>query len=143
MHKLVLDTNIVISALHRAESDPDIILSLVLDKEAKVAVLHLSKEIYDEYKEVLSRDKFSYFNQTRVKDILRKIKKAAVWVDPKVQVNVVKVDPADNKFLECALACQADFLITGNTKHFPFKDFHQTKVVNPREFLELIGDVSL
>jgi len=31
-----------------------------------------------------------------------------------VQVNVVKVDPADNKFLECALACQADFLITGN-----------------------------
>ena len=50
MHKLVLDTNIIISALHRAESDPDIILSIVLDKEANIALLYLSKEIYDEYK---------------------------------------------------------------------------------------------
>ncbi|MDD5641907.1 MAG: PIN domain-containing protein, partial [Syntrophales bacterium] len=71
------------------------------------------------------------------------LKKAAVWVDPKVPVNVVKMDPADNKFLECALACQADFLITGNTKHFSFKEFHQTKVVGPGEFLELIGEITL
>lgn len=142
MHKLVLDTNIIISALHRAESDPDIILSIVLDQEAKIALLYLSKDIYEEYKEVLSRDKFSYFNQARVKEVLRKIKQGAMWVEPKVQVNVVKVDPADNKFLECALACQADFLITGNIKHFPFKKFHQTKVVNPGDFLELIGEIS-
>jgi predicted nucleic acid-binding protein len=65
-----------------------------------------------------------------------------MWVEPKVQVNVVKVDPADNKFLECALACQADFLITGNIRHFPFKEFHQTRVVNPGDFIELIGEIS-
>jgi hypothetical protein len=142
MHKLVLDTNIIISALHRAESDPDIILSIVLDQEAKIALLYLSKDIFEEYKEVLFRDKFSYFNQARVKNVLRKIKQVAMWVEPKVQVNVVKVDPADNKFLECALACQADFLITGNIRHFPFKEFHQTRVVNPGDFLELIGEIS-
>lgn len=143
MHKLILDTNIIISALHRAESDPDIILSMALDGELGIACICLSKEIFKEYKEVLSRDKFSYFNQSRVRDVLGKIKKAALWVEPKVQVNLVKVDPADNKFLECALACQADFLITGNTKHFPLKEFHQTKVVNPGKFLELIASMHL
>ena len=143
MHKLVLDTNIIISALHRAESDPDIILSIVLDQEAQIALLYLSKEIYEEYKEVLSRDKFSYFNQARVKDVLRKIKKVAMWVEPKVQVNVVKVDPADNKFLECALACQADFLITGNSRHFSLQRVSPNKGCQSRGFLELIGEISL
>ena len=137
MHKLVLDTNIIISALHKAESDPDIILSLVLDKEAEIALLCLSKEIYEEYKEVLARDKFSYFNQSRVNDVLRKIKKAALWVDPKIQVNMIKLDPADNKFLECALSCQADFLITGNTKHFPFKEPTKQRLSIPENFLNL------
>jgi len=39
-------------------------------------------------------------------------------------------------FLECAVEAKADFLITGNKKHFPFKSFHHTRIVSPREFID-------
>lgn len=45
-------------------------------------------------------------------------------------------DPDDNIFLECADAARADYLITGNQKHFP-KFWKQTKVITPREFVSL------
>jgi predicted nucleic acid-binding protein len=47
-------------------------------------------------------------------------------------------DPDDNCFLECAEAARAEYLITGNTKHFP-TSHQQTKVVTARQLLELLG----
>lgn len=48
------------------------------------------------------------------------------------------VDDADNRFLECAEAARADFLVTGNKRHFP-KRWNETQVVNARELVEMIG----
>ncbi|MGO4879570.1 MAG: putative toxin-antitoxin system toxin component, PIN family [Bryobacteraceae bacterium] len=47
-------------------------------------------------------------------------------------------DDPDNRFLECAVAAGADFLITGNTRHFPAR-FESIRVVTPRQFLDLIA----
>ena len=62
-----------------------------------------------------------------------------LWVAPRIPVNILSRDPSDNKFLECALESQADYLITGNTRHFPLKKFHDTRIINPRDFIDLIG----
>jgi len=62
--------------------------------------------------------------------------KQALTVKPRVSVNAVALDPADNKFLECAL----DYLITGNTRHFPFNKFQETQIINPRDFIDLLGE---
>jgi predicted nucleic acid-binding protein len=53
--------------------------------------------------------------------------------------NAVEASPdeADNRFLECAETIDAEFLITGNKRHFP-KTWKGTKVVNAREFLEQV-----
>jgi predicted nucleic acid-binding protein len=45
------------------------------------------------------------------------------------------VDPSDEKFIACALAAKADFLITGNTKHFP-QSFRSVAIVTPRTFCD-------
>jgi predicted nucleic acid-binding protein len=50
----------------------------------------------------------------------------------------VTTDPDDNKFLECADAARADYLITGNQKHFP-KFWKKTKVIMSREFIDLVA----
>jgi predicted nucleic acid-binding protein len=55
-------------------------------------------------------------------------------------VNADAADPADNKFLECALESKADYLITGNIRHFPFKKFHDTQVITPKDFIDLLGE---
>jgi uncharacterized protein len=47
-------------------------------------------------------------------------------------------DPADNVFIECADAARADYLVTGDQRHFP-KFWKSTKVINSREFLYVIA----
>ena len=51
---------------------------------------------------------------------------------------LVAGDPGDNKFLECAEAARADYLVTGNQRHFP-KFWQKTKVITPREFISIVA----
>jgi putative PIN family toxin of toxin-antitoxin system len=71
---------------------------------------------------------------------LLQIKKHGKWVKPNVSVEAA-ADPEDNKFLECALKAKADFVITGNIKHFPSKKFHDTRIVTPSQFLEIVTKI--
>jgi len=59
----------------------------------------------------------------------------AHWVSPARHLQVAQ-DPDDNLFLECADAARADYLVTGNQRHFP-KFWKQTKVVTSCEFLSI------
>ena len=43
-------------------------------------------------------------------------------------------DADDDKFLELAFSSNADFLITGNTKHFPFGKFQNTEIISPANY---------
>jgi predicted nucleic acid-binding protein len=47
-------------------------------------------------------------------------------------------DETDNRFLECAVSAGADYIITGNTRHFPSR-FESIRIVTPREFFDLIA----
>ena len=91
--------------------------------------------IATEYDEVLRRPRFA-IDPKKVTAAMRLIKKRAILVTPTRAVSV-SPDPDDNKFLECAEEAGADYLVTGNKRHFPTKWGH-TRVVSPREFIELI-----
>jgi len=135
MLKVVVDTNVIVSALLKRQSNPALIISVILQGNCKLC---LSEEIFIEFEEVLARDKFKRLDRLKVKELLFGLKKNSLWVVPKISVNDVAKDPSDNTFLECALEARADFLITGNIHHFPVKQFHQTRIVSPVEFLNLI-----
>lgn len=126
MLKVVIDTNIIVSALLKTQSNPALIISIILQRNYKLC---LSEEIFSEFEEVLARDKFKHLDRLKVKELLSTLKKNSLWVVPKISVNDVAKDPADNAFLECAFETGADFLITGNIHHFPVKQFHQTRIV--------------
>ncbi|MBI4796392.1 MAG: putative toxin-antitoxin system toxin component, PIN family [Deltaproteobacteria bacterium] len=135
--KVVLDTNVLVSAFLKPESNPALILSLFSEGYLTVC---LSEEILAEYGEVLKREKFKKLDRGSINKFISQIEKQALMVRPQVSANVVSVDPADNKFLECALESKADYLITGNAKHFPFKKFRDTQVINPKDFIDLLGE---
>jgi predicted nucleic acid-binding protein len=78
-----------------------------------------------------------------VKTLLAQIKKLANLVKPAVTVTAIKTEPADNRILECAIAAEAEYLITGNIKHFSFKKFHHTRIVSLQEFLIILGEAVL
>jgi predicted nucleic acid-binding protein len=89
----------------------------------------------EEYQDVLAREKFG-IEPALVEAALRLIKQTAGMVQSRGAV-AASPDPDDNKFLECAEAAGADYLVTGNKKHFP-SHWKKTKVVNAREFIEII-----
>lgn len=92
----------------------------------------VSREILVEYAEVLHRPKLK-LERSGIDYLLHVISKRATLVEP---ANRVTVSPheSDNRFLECAEAAQAEFLVTGNKRHFP-KQWKSTAVVNARELL--------
>lgn len=131
--RVVLDTNVLISAHLNGEGYERHALDLALAGKLQLAV---SEAILDEYAGVLSRPKFAIMPR-QVARSLRLIRASARIVHPRNELAVTR-DPADNRFLECAEAARADFLVTGNKRHFP-KSWRQTLVVNARELAEWVA----
>ena len=129
----VYDTNVIVSATLKPESIPASLVALCLEGSVK---LFLTPEILEEYREVLKRPKFA-FDPSSVDAFLQDIEKAAGMVYPTKRVRRA-LDEPDNRFLECAKAAKAHYLVTGNKKHFPFPEFKGTKIVSPAEFAALL-----
>jgi putative PIN family toxin of toxin-antitoxin system len=132
MIRVVLDTNIVVSASLKEEGREAAVLSLALTGNLS---LHVSEAILTEYEEVLHRKKFR-LNPGRVDRLLDLIRGVSTLVTPSHVLSISPHEP-DNRLLECADQAQADYLVTGNKRHFP-KRWKGTLVVNARELLELI-----
>jgi uncharacterized protein len=129
MIKVVIDTNIIVSAFLKRHSIPEIIFSL-----AKQQTFHtcLTQDVFNEYTTVLRRPKFRILRYTDVVKELSVLKKNALWVKP-ISIKGDLEDKSDLKFLACAASAKADFLITGNAKDFP-QQFSTTAIVTPRAF---------
>jgi len=129
---VVLDTNVIVSAHLKEEGLERFVLDLALARKLQ---LFLSDEILEEYAGVLARATFK-LSPAKVAASLRLLEKAATMIYPQKKITAAK-DPDDNKFLECAAEAQADYLVTGNKKHFP-QQWQRTRIVNARELLQEI-----
>jgi uncharacterized protein len=132
MHVVVVDTNVIISSL-LGRSFPFLIMrELILKKRIICAT---SSEVIDEYNRVISYDKFESFLKfgAESKELLEDIDSVAILIKPGKKFTLSQ-DKGDNKFLDLAYASNADFLITGNAKHFPFGKFHNTEIISPQKY---------
>lgn len=131
--RLVLDTNILVSAALRPDGLQRTVLLLAMTKPAR---LYVTKAILAEYREVLARPEFK-IRKGLQQQLLQLIKNHAQLIVPARALQVAS-DSDDNKFLECADAARADYLITGNQRHFP-KFWKQTKIITSREFISIVA----
>ena len=129
--RLVMDTNVLVSSALKPQSLQRTTLLLALTRPAR---LYVSLPILEEYGEVLSRPELCIRKGVRLQ-LLQLIKNNSHIVAPSRCVKVA-TDPDDNMFIECADAARADYLITGNQKHFP-KFWKKTKIITSREFISL------
>ncbi|GHT46410.1 PIN domain-containing protein [Bacteroidia bacterium] len=136
MQKLILDTNVVVSALIQKSYPHYIIYDYVFRGGVQLC---LSKALFEEYQEVLFRPKFARFPDftSNADIVLNQLAKIAVFYKPKVKLQIIK-DLSDNKLLELADESHADFLITGNSVDFTMSDYNQTRILSPRSFWEEI-----
>jgi putative PIN family toxin of toxin-antitoxin system len=129
--RLVIDTNVLVSAALKPESLHRTALVLAVTKPAR---FYVSRPILEEYADVLSRHELGIRKGVR-QQLLQLIKNHSNIVAPSRRLEVAG-DPDGNMFIECADAAQADYLVTGNQKHFP-RFWMKTKIITTREFITL------
>jgi putative PIN family toxin of toxin-antitoxin system len=131
--RLVIDTNVVVSAALKPEGLQRTVVLLAMAKPAR---WYVSDPIVSEYTMVLARPELKIRRSMR-QQLLQLIKNHTRVVTPS-RVAQVTSDPDDNIFVECADAARADYLVTGNQRHFP-KFWKNTKIISSREFLSVIA----
>jgi putative PIN family toxin of toxin-antitoxin system len=129
--RLVVDTNVLISAALKPAGLQRTVLLLAITKPAR---LYVSRPILAEYQTVLARPELRIRKGLR-QQLLQLIKNHSHIVAPIHHLEVTS-DPDDNIFLECADVAAVDYLVTGNQRHFP-RFWKKTKVITPREFIDL------
>ena len=136
MIRVVLDTNILVSALLQPQGLPArVFLTTITGTTAQLCV---SGDIYAEYEEVLRRPKFNC-TEAVIEHTLRTIRQNGFWVRPSEKVYACS-DPDDDIFLECAQAARAHYLVTGNPKHFP-TEWAGTQILTSRRFLDALANI--
>ena len=133
-NRIVLDTNILVSALIGSSYPKQILFECVLENKF---VLCVSEVILDEYRDVLNRPKFNKFPNfvEKANSLLDSIEKIAEYYQPTITIARI-FDDADNRFLELALTANAHYIITGNFTDFDFAEYEDVKIVNPKYFYE-------
>ncbi|MBU1523761.1 MAG: putative toxin-antitoxin system toxin component, PIN family, partial [Candidatus Omnitrophica bacterium] len=129
--RAVVDTNVIISSLWG--KNPGKIIEL-WDKDK--ILLIVSQEILDEYFEVLDRFELSEEDIEELTLLFSNSRKTLL-VKPKSKQTVIKRDPKDNKFLECALEGEAAFIISGDKDLNELGNFRGIEIVTPKKFLDL------
>ncbi|UZQ82886.1 putative toxin-antitoxin system toxin component, PIN family [Thermoanaerobacter sp. RKWS2] len=136
--RAVIDTNVLISAFISKKSYPAKVIDYwVLNKFDPV----VSKEIVEEYANVLARDKFAVFGTIEKRlDLLNRLLSFdwVLFVYPKQKIEVIKEDPKDNIFLECALEGSCDFIVTGDNHLLQLKEYKNIKIVKAEEFVTIL-----
>jgi len=132
MLKIIIDTNVIISALISQSYPFKIINDFVFNERVLVC---LSSDILEEYLNVLSRDKFQKYNKFYENSILllKYLYKYSDLHIPNTKIDILE-DKSDNKFLDLAFVSNADYIITGNYNDFTIDKFRNTKIISVKDF---------
>jgi len=131
--RLVIDTNVLVSAALKPGGLQRTVVLLAMTKPVR---WYVSETIMAEYALVLARPELKIRRSSR-QQLLQLIKNRARVVVPST-IPQITSDPSDNIFVECADAARADYLVTGNQRHFP-RLWKNTKIISSSEFLSVIA----
>jgi putative PIN family toxin of toxin-antitoxin system len=130
----VIDTNVLVSAMLKWNSNPGSILELAF---SGTIIPLINESIVSEYREVLARPKF-HLTQEIIDSVVGELERLGLRVDAE-KLDIELPDPKDRVFYEVVMEerkSEDAYLVTGNIKHFPAKPF----VVTPRQMLDIILD---
>jgi len=126
--RVVLDTNVLVAAHFNPGSASNRILELCQEKKL---VLLLTSHILKEFSRILR----NISARKNFRERIDKIISQAILIKKTPRIDIVVEDPADNKFLSCALAGKADYIITSDRHLLVLKKFRGIKIIKPTQFL--------
>jgi uncharacterized protein len=135
VERVVLDTNVLISAILSPLGKPSLCLNWVLDNATLIA----SRELLEELETRLARRKFTkYLDESKRRAFVTDLTLVAVQVELPGLVRVCR-DPDDDKLLEIAAIGRADCLVTGDDDLLQLGSFQGIPIITPAGFLEALS----
>ena len=131
--KVVIDTNIFVSGFGW-DAKPEEVLKLLKQKRI---INYISLEILNELKRVVSYPKLKFSDQLQNR-ILEFVFFYSEVIEPTEHISHITKDPEDNKFLECAIAARAEFLISGDSHLISIAEYRAVKIVDAATLLNII-----
>ena len=128
---VVLDTNIYVSATFWS-GRPYLVIQKAINQDT---ITFISQDIIAELERVLKRD--FLIPKEDINEIIDSVLFFTHLIKPKEKLLVIKEDPDDDRVLECALACKAEFIVTQDKHLLKLKGFRKIKIISPKQFLDL------
>jgi len=135
--RIVIDTNVVVSSFLSPTGGPARIFEL-LNQEA--FELLLSEAILEEWKAALNYPKIQklhQLNEAEIAEIIAGFRLIGTLVEPAIIPPVVINDPDDDKFIECAVAGGAEYIISGDKHLNSIREYHGILLLTPAVLLAL------
>ncbi|HEX8600943.1 MAG TPA: putative toxin-antitoxin system toxin component, PIN family [Chloroflexia bacterium] len=136
--KVVLDTNVVVSRFISPTGVP----ARLLDRWARGAFDLVSSEpILIEYQQALTYSRVSKlhgYTNLEITNWIREVREASISVVHTVTIRVVSADPKDDKFLECAIAGGANYIVSGDKHLLRLGEYEGIRILSPAEFLRVL-----
>ncbi len=134
--RVVLDTNVLISALLFTGAPSGLV---PLWQSGAITVL-LSRAILDEYLRVLSYPRFQ-LTEAEIRALVEEeLLPYFEVVSPKKRLRVIRRDPSDDKFLECAVAGKADVIVSGDNDLLELGNYQRIRIQSAAAFLAAIKE---
>jgi putative PIN family toxin of toxin-antitoxin system len=132
--RVVLDTNVLISAIAFG-GIPRRILESVLSGTIELCT---SEALVEELRGVLQRPKFGLSPQL-VQTIISELTAVASWVVPEKRHSLIDVDPADNEVLDCAVAAEADYIVSGDAHLLRLEKCETVQITTVERFATILA----
>lgn len=131
--KVVLDTNIFVSGIFWKGSSNNIILAWKQKKFTLVSSL----PVIEELRQTLKTFRIGMSDEM-IEEWTNIIIENSIIVRPMFELHVVKEDPNDNKFIECAVAGKADYIVSQDKHLLKIGEYENIKTIHPKEFLKIL-----
>ena len=132
MLKVVIDTNVFISAFYLPESRPGEVVYLARRRKILNCT---SPQILKEITRILQKKLM--WDQARAQNAVSQIANFSEVALPGESLTVI-VDDTDNRLLECAVASQAEYIISGDKHLLDLRAYQGTTIITPGVFLDLV-----
>jgi putative PIN family toxin of toxin-antitoxin system len=137
--RIVVDTNVLISRALSNRGAPARIIEQWVEGAFELVI---SEDILDEYERVLGYERIqknAVITAEQIIALLSKIEEAGTLVIPSETLSVVDKDPDDNKFLECAIAGAADYIVSGDAHLLSLGEYQGVRILSPADFLDVLN----
>jgi putative PIN family toxin of toxin-antitoxin system len=129
-----LDANIFISSFFWGGNPRDVLQRAII----KLDELYISKEILNEIEDVMGRKKF-HAEKTEIDYFINSIEEISNKIAPKKTIKNGSRDKTDNKYIECGITGNVDYIISGDIHLLEMRKYDTIKIISAREYLEIMN----